>query len=66
MQTTQSLIFEYARTRVETKEANRCRKRLRKRAKNGDKIAQRFLATSFPPTKSLAKLRTMLIEWFNK
>ena len=69
MQTTESLILEYGRTQSGTKEARRCRKHLRTRARKGDYLARQFLDHDFtiPLSKfgerSIKNIHQALTNW---
>jgi len=69
MQTTESLILEYGRTKQNTKEARRCRARIRSRSRNGDYLARQFLGHDFtiPLSKfgerSIKNIRRVLTNW---
>ena len=69
MQTTRALILQYGRTHRGDKEAERIRKRLRKRAKGGDKMAKNFISTQFARGsvhQIERQLSAWLAEWENR
>jgi hypothetical protein len=64
MQSTESLIFEYGRTPKNSQFACRARKRIRQRARKGDKLAINFLGASFKPG-SIVAIRKQLREFMS-
>ncbi len=69
MQTTESLILEYGRTQQGSKEARRCRRRLKGRARKGDYLALQFLGHDFTIPlsrfggRSVKNIRQALTKW---
>lgn len=62
MQTTKALILQYGRTHRGDKDAARLRKRIRTRAKGGDKMAKNFISTHFS-RGSIHQIEKQLSAW---
>lgn len=64
MQATESLLQEYGSTYRETAAARRCRKRLRRRARGGDRLAAKALKL-YVPRLTIKQLRPWLASWMD-